>query len=92
MSSGTLCRVVLVRADVSEELTRTTQGNIPEDAVLHWQMSSGTLCRVALVRADVSEELSASIIRMKEALSPSEASVLTSATQGNNPEDAVLHW
>jgi hypothetical protein len=33
--SGTLCRVALVRTDVSEELTRVTRRNVPEDAILH---------------------------------------------------------
>jgi hypothetical protein len=33
--SGMLRRVALVRTDVSEELTRATWRNIPEDAILH---------------------------------------------------------
>jgi hypothetical protein len=43
-------------------------------------MSSGLLRRVALVRTDVSEEPGAF-----------ETSVLTRATQHNNPEDTILH-
>jgi hypothetical protein len=68
--------------------------------------SYGMLRHVALVRTDVSDELSASIIRvtrigelgttlaiilMMEALSSSETSVLTRATQQNIPEDGILH-
>jgi hypothetical protein len=35
VSSGMLRRVALVRTGVSEELTRVTQRNIPEDTILH---------------------------------------------------------
>jgi hypothetical protein len=64
------------------------------------------LCHVALVRIDVSEELNSVrwllvmandpsspilIILMMEALSPSEMSVLTRATQHNVPKDGILH-
>jgi hypothetical protein len=52
---------------------------------------------VALVRTDISEELRAFIIWVtritlkKEALSPTETSLLTRNTWRNIPEDAILH-
>jgi hypothetical protein len=67
---------------------------------------SGMLCHVAIVRTDISDARSvrqllviASIVPsspilvtpMKGALSSSETSVLTRATQRNIPEDAIIH-
>jgi hypothetical protein len=49
------------------------------------------LRRVALVRTEVSEEISASFIRVTEAQSSSETSVLTRVIRRNIPEVAILH-
>jgi hypothetical protein len=62
-------------------------------------VSSGLLRRVALVRTDVSEKPGASFIRVTKPIfvtlmeepGSSETSVLTRATQRNNPEDTILH-
>jgi hypothetical protein len=61
--------------------------------------SSGMLRRVALVRTDVSEELKANVVPssqllvtlVMEALSSSETSVLTRATQRNVTENAIFY-
>jgi hypothetical protein len=57
--------------------------------------SSVMLRRVALLRTDVSEALAVAsspitVTLMMEALSSSETSILTRATQRNIPEDAIL--
>jgi hypothetical protein len=75
VSSGMLRRVVLVRADVSEEL-------------------SSSFIRVTrigeLVTASVVPSSSILVTLMKEVLSSSETSVLTSATWRNIQEDTIL--
>jgi hypothetical protein len=56
VSSGMLRRVALVRTDVSEELTRATRLNLPEDTILqqrhlfihtstHFHMQGSSSCR-----------------------------------------------
>jgi hypothetical protein len=79
-SSGMLRRVVLVRTDVSDELSasliRVTR--ISElGTTLAVTSNRHTLRRNSL---------------MKEALSSSETSVLTRATRRNIPEDAILQF
>jgi hypothetical protein len=83
VSSGLLRRVALVRTDVSEEfsasLIRVTRiGKL------------GTTLGVTSNRRVVPSS-PILVILIKEALSSSETSVLTSATLRNIPEDTVLH-
>jgi hypothetical protein len=75
-----LCRVALVRTDVSEELSA------------YFILVLVYLCslRRLLFTASVVPSLPILVILMMEALSSSETSILTRATRRNIPEDPIL--
>jgi hypothetical protein len=84
VSFGMLRRVALVRTDVSEELSasfiRVTRiGEL------------GTTLAVTSIRRTLRRNSPILVTLMKEALSSSETSVLTRATQCNIAEDTILH-
>jgi hypothetical protein len=101
VSSGMLCRVALVRTDISEESSasfiRVTR--ISElGTTLAVTSNRRTLrrnplrnVRRLLVTASVVPSSSILVTLMNEALSSSETPVLTRVTRRNIPEDAILH-
>jgi hypothetical protein len=99
VSSGMLCRVALVRTDVSEELspsfikvTRIGELGTTLAATSNRRTHLVFLRSVRRLLVTVSVVLSSSILvtLIKEALGSSETSILTRATRRNVSEDTIL--
>jgi hypothetical protein len=82
-SSGVLRRVVLVRTDVSEELSAsfTRIGELETTPAVTSNRRTANVVPISPILVTL----------MKEALRSAETSVLTRTTRRNNPEDAILH-
>jgi hypothetical protein len=92
-SSGMLCRVDLVRTDVSKELSshiiRVTR--IGELGTTSAVTTNVRRVRRLLVTAEVVPSLPILVTLMMEAPSSSEMSILTRVTRLKIQEDAILH-
>jgi hypothetical protein len=84
-SSGMLCRVALVRTDVSEQLSASF---IKVTRIGELETTLALTSNRRTLRVPTSPSL---VPLMKEALSSSETSVLTRITRCNIPDDAILH-
>jgi hypothetical protein len=92
VSSGMLRRVVLVRTDVSEELSSfiirvTINAELGTTLTLVFLLSM----RRILVTVNVMPSPQNIVTMVLGALTSSETSDLTRTTRHNNPEDGILH-
>jgi hypothetical protein len=93
VSSGMLCRVVLVRTEVSEEFSASFNKvtRICELGTTIAVTSNRRSVLPVLVTPSVVPSSPILVTLMKEALSSSERSVLTRATRLNISEEAIFH-